>query len=91
MRVLAFVAVLIYGAPALAQRVVYVDASATGVGNGTSWADAYRQVFQALAAAVAGDEIWVAEGVYKPTTGTSREATLQLLSGVALYGGFAGT
>jgi len=41
--------------------------------------------------AVSGDEIWVEAGTYKPTTGTSRDATFQLRNGIALYGGFAGT
>jgi hypothetical protein len=45
----------------------------------------------ALTRAISGDEIWAAAGTYKPTTGTDREATFQLQSGVALYGSFAGT
>ena len=45
----------------------------------------------ALALAEAGDQVWVAAGTYKPTTGTDRTATFLLESGVAIYGGFAGT
>ena len=37
----------------------------------------------------AGDEIWVAKGLYKP--GSTRSATFQLKIGVAVYGGFVGT
>ncbi|MHC4574768.1 MAG: right-handed parallel beta-helix repeat-containing protein, partial [Planctomycetota bacterium] len=72
---------------------IYVDASASGNGSGTSWADAFNYLQDALAAASSGDEVWVAEGIYRPDQGTtvlpgSREATFQLINGVALYGGF---
>ena len=74
-------------------RYVRADLT-TGANNGTSWADAYRGVggiAAALSASVAGDEIWVAAGTYKPTTTLDRGAALTLKSGVALYGGFNGT
>jgi len=93
MRVLLFLAVLASsgGSLAHAQAVWYVDADATGAETGTSWTDAFTDLQDALAVVQAGDEVWIAEGTYKPTTGTDRTATFALRSGVALYGGFDGT
>ena len=70
--------------------VVYVKAGATGSQNGLSWTNAYVDLQAALATAQSGDEIWVAAGTYKPTTGTLRTKSFVMPAGVALYGGFAG-
>jgi len=73
-------------------RFVHADL-ATGAGTGTSWADAYRggnALAVALAASVAGDEIWVARGTYRPTLAGTRTATHTLKTGVGVFGGFAG-
>ena len=71
--------------------VHYVKWNAGGVNSGTSWTDAYTDLQSALSAASSGDEIWVAAGTYKPTTGTDRAISFELKNGVAIYGGFAGT
>ncbi|MCK4773648.1 MAG: FG-GAP repeat protein, partial [Candidatus Krumholzibacteria bacterium] len=75
--------------------IVYVDAAATGLGNGSSWTDAFTDLQLALSMAqscTCVTEIWIAGGTYKPTTsGSDRNATFQLMNGVAIYGGFAGT
>lgn len=71
-------------------RRIYVDAYASGAGNGTSWQNAFTDLQAALFAAQSGDQVWVALGVYKPTDGYNREISFKLKSGVQLYGGFSG-
>jgi predicted outer membrane repeat protein len=68
-----------------------VDKDATGTNTGVSWTNAFTDLQSALAVASSGDQIWVAEGTYKPTMGTDRTKSFTLLGGVALYGGFDGT
>jgi len=82
----------------LSAAVRYVNQAATGANNGTSWADAHRELTPALNAASAGDEIWIARGIYKPdydaSTGThtgNRDLRFPLQSNVSIYGGFNGT
>ena len=69
---------------------VYVDDSATGLNDGTSWANAYASLQSALLATVAGQVIWVGQGTYKPTSGIDRTASFVLKNGVSIYGGYAG-
>ncbi|MEC8043252.1 MAG: right-handed parallel beta-helix repeat-containing protein, partial [Verrucomicrobiota bacterium] len=63
---------------------------------GSSWSKAFTNLQDALATAQAGDEIWVSEGTYLPTEGTTfesgyeREQSFSLVDGVSLYGGFKG-
>ena len=71
--------------------IIYVDINATGTNNGTSWTDAYTDLQSALSVALGGDEIWVAAGTYKPTTGTDRTISFVMKENVAIYGGFTGT
>ena len=76
---------------AVAQTTHYVDTNVSGGdGDGTSWANAYTDLQDALGASTSGDSIFVADGTYKPTTGTSRTATFSIPEGVLVYGGFAG-
>ena len=87
-----------HGAPrAVLGAIVYVDGDAAGANNGSSWADAYNYLQDALMFAAAGDEIRVAEGVYKPDDfvlsdrpNREREETFQLINNVAIKGGYAG-
>ena len=75
-----------------AAAIWYVDQSAAGANNGSSWINAFTTLQTALLnpSLQAGDQIWVADGVYTPTSGTDRAASFSLKSGVALYGGFQG-
>jgi hypothetical protein len=77
--------------------VIYVDDDAPPGGNGSSWPTAFRCVQDALAAALPGAEIRVAQGTYRPdqsetgvVTPGDRQASFQLPAGVAVYGGYRG-
>jgi probable HAF family extracellular repeat protein/predicted outer membrane repeat protein len=75
--------------------IIYVDDSATGANNGSSWANAFKHLQDALAAASIGNEIRVAQGVYKPDQGAGitpkdRSATFRVKSNVTTKGGYAG-
>src|SRR5512145_266312 len=76
--------------PARAAGTLYAKPGATG--DCSNWANACN-LSTALTAASPGDEIWVARGVYTPTTTSpdARTATFQLKDNVTLYGGFSGT
>lgn len=73
----------------------YVDQGATGTNNGQDWTNAYTDLWDALDA-IAADEnlgnvdIWVAEGEYRPQIVPVIGATFVLRPGIYIYGGFAG-
>ncbi len=67
-----------------------------GYEDGNSWNTAFKNLQQAIdAASVAGKEIWVAEGVYKPTKRTvssdPRSATFLIPPGIEIKGSYDGT
>ena len=73
----------------------YVDDDAPEGGDGLSWATAFKYLQDALSIAFLGDEIRVAQGIYKPDQGAgitpgNREATFQLIKSVVIKGGYAG-
>lgn len=70
--------------------VWYVNAAASGLNTGTSWANACTDIASAISNSSSGDEIWVAAATYKPSTSVS-SVYYNLKAGVSLYGGFNGT
>jgi len=80
---LGALALVMLGSPS-SFGAVYVKLDSPGpVLNGASWGTAYHTVQGGLDTAVSGDEVWVAAETYVEN--------ITLKSGVALYGGFAGT
>ena len=74
---------------------VYVDNSATGGNDGSSWDSAFLTLQDAIAVASPNLQIWVAKGTYWPDEGSDqtnneRTSTFLLRRDVAIYGGFAG-
>ena len=90
-------AVTVLAVSSVQADTIFVDDDAPFGGDGLSWNTAYQFLQDALANAVAGTEIRVAQGVYLPdqdeagnVTPGDRQATFQLVGGVALRGGYAG-
>ncbi len=74
---------------------IYVDKRATGTKDGSSWKNAFVSLQDALNVAQIGNEIRVAQGIYKPDLGMNviagdRLASFELKSGIAVKGGYAG-
>src|SRR3982750_1313077 len=53
-------------APATVSPAIHVDSDAPDGGDGASWASALNDLHAAVDVARSGDEIWVAEGTYRP-------------------------
>lgn len=82
----------------------YVSTAGTGgiatpTGNGLSWATASSNLQAMINASVAGDEIWITRGLYKPAgafcngcQNQTNDYTFYIFNkNITLYGGFAGT
>ncbi len=67
-------------------QTIYVKEGASGTGS--SWGNATGDLRGAIASASSGTQIWVAEGTYYPTSGTSQTTYFYLKNGVEIYGGF---
>ena len=70
----------------------YVKKDAAGNNSGTSWANAFNSLQDALNSNNPTiTQIWVARGTYKPAVGTNRDSAFVQRNNLAIYGGFAGT
>ncbi len=87
-----------------AQTVRYVktngSTAAANASSATSWSAACNDLQAVINASAAGDQVWVAAGIYKPNRPvnnltsiepTNRNSTFALKKDVKIYGGFAGT
>lgn len=81
--------------PECQRCVLHVTPNGNDANSGSSWSEALATISRALTNATDGGcEIWVATGTYRPVPepyGDPHYASLRLVSGVDLYGGFAGT
>jgi hypothetical protein len=75
--------------PAASAQVVYVDDTAVGANDGTSWQDAFTDLQPALALAGPSGVVWVARGTYRPSQTLDRFARFTVRG--AVFGGFDGT
>src|SRR5258706_12512432 len=67
----------------------FAKPAATGSGSCTSWTNACT-LQTAISFAFIGEQVWVQMGTYTPAA-SDRTVSFILKSGVAIYGGFAGT
>jgi len=72
--------------------VTYVKWDANGLNNGHTWKDAYRSLEDAISNARSHEQIWIAEGIYRPEyDNEDPRSAFHIGKNLSLYGGFVGT
>ncbi len=68
----------------------YITPTGAGANTGASWANACNasQLQTLINSGDLGDSVFVAQGIYKPTTGNNRNISFTLRSDLKMYGGF---
>jgi len=73
-------------------QTIYVDINAAGANDGSSWANAFTDLQDAITEAntdPALSELFIAEGTYLPSIPAGRDATFTLTGAITLFGGFS--
>lgn len=81
-----------------AQTVRYLNTRPSGTADRSSWANASDDLQAIINASAFDNEVWVAQGLYKPTTlpvicdanCSPRDRTFFVKNGIKLFGGFTG-
>ncbi len=79
-------------------NLYFVKNTGNNSNTGTSWSTAKSDLQNAIDLTIAGDEIWIASGTYKPTfdpasgtaSGNTRDYSFYLDKSIKIYGGFSG-
>ncbi len=71
-----------------AQTIWYVNDDNASGGDGTSWTTAFNDLQMAITASNIGDQIWIKEGIYKPTNTSERGISFEFKESVEVFGGF---
>lgn len=77
-------------------NVIFVSAAASGLNDGSSWANAYVNLQDAIFNATTNDTIWVSQGTYYPDQGVgytnnNRSHSFVLKNNLTILGGFNGS
>ena len=91
MKKITLLASLLFSIMATSQ-IIYVDQNAIGLNDGSSWADAFIDLQDAVDEAnfdSALSELYIAEGTYFPSIPSGRDATFNLTEEILLFGGFS--
>jgi len=86
----ALLSILLVCAAFISNAQVFVNVSATGSNDGSTWENAFTDLQPALDATSLGDEVWMAAGTYT-VPGDTMGISFEFPHDLKLYGGFAGT
>ena len=71
-------------------KIIYVDKTAMGANDGSSWQNAFIDLQKAIFSAGNKDSIFISQGEYLPTTTKIRSKSFNLANSITILGGFKG-